>query len=397
VHTVQGLKAIEDIRAGDYVYARAENGNDETVHRRQVLETYRFEDKATLTLTFTTPSGRYSVTTTDLHPFYVQGQGWTSAQDLTEGDAIPLKDGGSARVDSLEPQSGLTPVFNFAVDEDHTYFIGEDGLWVHNECGPNARTMVERRGRYDPHKQLTDEEYGSLSVWQEVEVNGKRTTEFAYPDAGRALEGFITEFDAEWTPNYPVATTNDRSLIQAGPNSQGNMRYSEGYVSYLANIAADLYDFGPLTQTPLKPPPLYSRTAVASEGLTIRAGGGNEAMIALIPGGGGNTGVRAMIVASTSQPLVSGGNISGQAYIGPTIGRGGYRSWASFATALEGVYSQAFSSAQTQWNSLTPTEQRATSRELSGRNLYGSAGGPCYPSVDCEPRPYRRPRPTDYG
>jgi len=29
-------------------------------------------------------------------------------------------------------------VFNFEVEGDHTYFVGDDGVWVHNACGPGA-------------------------------------------------------------------------------------------------------------------------------------------------------------------------------------------------------------------------------------------------------------------
>jgi predicted chitinase len=132
VQTVTGLKAIEDLKPGDWVYARAESGDDPTIHRRQILETYRFEDKATLTLAFATASGPYTVTTTGLHPFYVEGQGWTAAHDLVEGDSIQLMDGGVSILQTIETETRLSTVFNFAVDVDHTYFIGDAGLWVHN-------------------------------------------------------------------------------------------------------------------------------------------------------------------------------------------------------------------------------------------------------------------------
>jgi hypothetical protein len=132
IQTVTGLKAIEDLKPGDWVYSRAESGDDPTIHRRQILETYRFEDKATLTLTFSTSTGPYTVTTTELHPFYVEGQGWTAAHELMVGDSIQLMDGGVATLEDVEAETRLSTVFNFAVDVDHTYFIGDVGLWVHN-------------------------------------------------------------------------------------------------------------------------------------------------------------------------------------------------------------------------------------------------------------------------
>ncbi|MDO9569619.1 MAG: polymorphic toxin-type HINT domain-containing protein, partial [Hydrogenophaga sp.] len=32
----------------------------------------------------------------------------------------------------------LTPVYNFSVDEFHTYYVGNSAVWVHNSCGPEG-------------------------------------------------------------------------------------------------------------------------------------------------------------------------------------------------------------------------------------------------------------------
>jgi hypothetical protein len=146
VMTVRGLVPIEEIRAGDIVFARDEHGRDQTIHRRRVLETYQFRDKATLSLHLAAHTGNTTITTTPLHPFAVEDSAgnvvWTAAEDLKLGDAIIVKDAASpAIVTAIEPEGGLTTVYNFAVDVDHTYFIGEAGLWVHNNCGPEAVAM----------------------------------------------------------------------------------------------------------------------------------------------------------------------------------------------------------------------------------------------------------------
>lgn len=135
VQTPTGLKPIEELKAGDWVFARDEHARTDTIHRRQILETYRFEDKATLIVTFETADGPVSVRTTALHPFHVEGQGWTAAEDLVAGAKISVMNRSApATVLSLNPDAGITSVFNFAVEVDHTYFVEHTGLWVHNVC-----------------------------------------------------------------------------------------------------------------------------------------------------------------------------------------------------------------------------------------------------------------------
>ncbi len=91
-----------------------------------------------------------TIDTTDSHPFYVQGQGWVSADDLTAGETLSTPDGQTATVVGTttvaEPQGVL--VYNFTVADDHTYFVegfGSNGttgsaaapldaVWVHNDC-----------------------------------------------------------------------------------------------------------------------------------------------------------------------------------------------------------------------------------------------------------------------
>ena len=52
IHTPDGPRAIEDIRVGDWVWARNDRfDGDASLHRRQVLELHQFEDRRTLSVT----------------------------------------------------------------------------------------------------------------------------------------------------------------------------------------------------------------------------------------------------------------------------------------------------------------------------------------------------------
>lgn len=60
--------------------------------------------------------------------------GWRSAGDLRAGDIVITRDGRRARVKAVDPGQGVSTVFNFAVRDHHTYFVGHGpGIWVHND------------------------------------------------------------------------------------------------------------------------------------------------------------------------------------------------------------------------------------------------------------------------
>lgn len=59
---------------------------------------------------------------------------WVKAEDLRPGDEIILADGSTAVVESVTADKERSTVYNFAVDVDHTYFVGQATAWVHNSC-----------------------------------------------------------------------------------------------------------------------------------------------------------------------------------------------------------------------------------------------------------------------
>ncbi|MHC5542823.1 polymorphic toxin-type HINT domain-containing protein, partial [Singulisphaera rosea] len=77
------------------------------------------------------------IRTTAKHPFWVQGRGWTDAQHLKIGDHLRTHLGRSVVVESLEYELNSTTVYNFEVEEYHTYFIGKESwdfsVWSHND------------------------------------------------------------------------------------------------------------------------------------------------------------------------------------------------------------------------------------------------------------------------
>ena len=97
---------------------------------KTVLETYIRE---VTTLVHLTVNGEEIVTTVD-HPFYVNSRGFVKAGELAIGDELLDPNKNILLVENFDVELTEEPVkvYNFEVDEFHTYHVGEIGVWVHN-------------------------------------------------------------------------------------------------------------------------------------------------------------------------------------------------------------------------------------------------------------------------
>ena len=130
VLTTAGLVAIERLKAGDVVIST----NPDTLETasKTVLETYvRKVDK----LVHLTINGE-EIVTTDNHPFYVQGRGFINAGNLLVGDKLISVNGEDLVIEKffIEETAESVSVYNFQVEDYHTYFVGDCAVWVHNDC-----------------------------------------------------------------------------------------------------------------------------------------------------------------------------------------------------------------------------------------------------------------------
>jgi hypothetical protein len=71
------------------------------------------------------------IETTVEHPFYTQ-DGWKDAADLSISDTLQNKEKIKKKIDSIEYNYESKKVFNFAVADWQTYFVGLLGCLVHN-------------------------------------------------------------------------------------------------------------------------------------------------------------------------------------------------------------------------------------------------------------------------
>lgn len=140
VHTVEGLKSIEDIRPGDMVLTRAESAGSDDVSPvyMPVLQAFITHPDTLYHVSLRTEGGEEeTLSTTAGHPFYVSDKAcFVEACELNTGDTLFLPEGRTAavtgiRIERAEPGTSFT-TYNFAVADTHTYFAGKAGVWVHN-------------------------------------------------------------------------------------------------------------------------------------------------------------------------------------------------------------------------------------------------------------------------
>ena len=168
VHTIHGLKNIEDIEVGDLVLSRDPITGE--VAYKAVLDTIQTHPRELYHVTFRAESAdggktaftRYvdgseeadhyeqdELVATAEHPFYVVNRAlFVTAQELAIGDRLLLADGRQAEVYEVatEQASGEKPflTFNLEVEDFGTYFAGHLGAWVHNASAKSCFDLFAR-------------------------------------------------------------------------------------------------------------------------------------------------------------------------------------------------------------------------------------------------------------
>jgi hypothetical protein len=135
VQTQFGREPIDSIRPGDRVLSQDQNSG-ELAYRLVRRTTLRPPAK----MVCIHASGD-EITTTLGHPFWVEGRGWKMARELKEGDLLHSLNG-AVRVEKIE-SAGEDRAYNLVVDDFNTYFVGQQGLLVHdNEFRKPTRAIV---------------------------------------------------------------------------------------------------------------------------------------------------------------------------------------------------------------------------------------------------------------
>lgn len=151
VHTAEGPLAIERVAAGDLIWSRSEQTGE--VQLRRVARRFVTPEQPVQRLEFEAEDGALdTLTVTPEHRFWTE-RGWVAAAELRADDRVRLRSGAEVTVRGAEPLGERITVYNFEVEEFHTYFVGAEGLWVHNDCeGKDEPQAPEGGYERDPNQ-----------------------------------------------------------------------------------------------------------------------------------------------------------------------------------------------------------------------------------------------------
>jgi RHS repeat-associated protein len=150
VKTLEGDIPIEEIQAGDIVLSyNVESGE---LEYKQVARTYIRESDDLYDLSIQGEEKAFRVTAT--HPFFarpgcpsVETEGkWIRVDELRTGFEVMNPNGNWVRITKLHRVKGKFKVYNFEVVDNHDYFVGLQGVLVHNDCTTEVENHIEKKG-----------------------------------------------------------------------------------------------------------------------------------------------------------------------------------------------------------------------------------------------------------
>ncbi len=125
------------------------------------------------------------IITTDNHPFYVQGRGFINAGNLLVGDKLISVNGEDLFVEKhyIEETDVPVDVYNFQVEDHHTYFVGVPGddaghLFADQFGGsPDLDNLVSQRSDLNRAVKNTDNYRSMEREWSNALKNGQNVTD----------------------------------------------------------------------------------------------------------------------------------------------------------------------------------------------------------------------------
>ena len=109
------------------------------------------------------------IVTTPEHPFYISNNGWVGAINLRVGDKLVLVNGEFAVVEKVQHEilENSITVYNFEVEDFHTYYVSDQFILVHNVC--NARNTAVRKAWKNEFDNVSSGGNGLTRQWSALE------------------------------------------------------------------------------------------------------------------------------------------------------------------------------------------------------------------------------------
>ena len=137
VFTSEGYKKIEDVKIGDKVLSY--NETKKVNEYKEVTDTYVHEDVEDEL--YEIEIGYKTIKVTPDHRFYISRNNeemWVPTKELKVGDRVMYMDQTFHKIHDIRHYLKKNTVYNFAVKDNHNYYVGEEGILVHNDKGVDA-------------------------------------------------------------------------------------------------------------------------------------------------------------------------------------------------------------------------------------------------------------------
>jgi len=142
VETKDGLQPIEKLEIGDLVLARDTNTGETQL--KPVTDLIRRHDRVIWEVSLSGVNGEAELfETTDDHPWWIAGIGWTTTEQLTPNMSVITANGRGMVITLIIKTTRTDATYNITVADFETYFVGKQQVLVHN-C-KNKLTKQQRK------------------------------------------------------------------------------------------------------------------------------------------------------------------------------------------------------------------------------------------------------------
>ncbi len=200
--TEEGLVPIEDIKEGDLVWSQ----NPETGEIKLKKVEQLFINKSDTILRINI-AGEI-IEATEQHVFYIDNVGWIPANMIEEGDVVVLQSGERAIVEDIDKIVYDEPitVYNFEVEDFHTYFVSNVNVLVHNRCDINAKKSNNHsrtnknpgpRGERNSSVDILDDD-GNVKTRRWYDGDGRADRDVDFTDHGNPKQHPKVPHEHKW-------------------------------------------------------------------------------------------------------------------------------------------------------------------------------------------------------
>lgn len=236
VSTDQGLRAIETIRVGDLVWSRDDRTGETRLkpvtalvpkHERLIWIVELSIDGSTEGAA----AKKIAYETTDDHPWRSANGAWIRTADLEAGHRIERKLGSAARVLSVHNTRTRGAVYNLEVADFHTYFVGEERVWVHNWCPILGNAQRAGLGHWFGSNRLAAEaaeRLGSVRVHLNQTlrtITGGVVDSRLRPDVARVRADGRVDISEKLSPGQKADDLERKYMNALPPEMRGDFRW----------------------------------------------------------------------------------------------------------------------------------------------------------------------------